>query len=117
MATAPTIAAEEPVFSSNDSHMHINPDAKARREKLGLVLKAGETDEVEAAGPHFLCKVCYPNGDGPPPERPSNKTYDRSLEIAEASEKEALKAKVAELSEYIDQQRALAKAKPANNKP
>lgn len=118
MATAPTIDLDTPQFSSNDSHIHINLEGKARRERLNLTLKAGETDEIDAAGPTHLCVQCnkaHMEAFGvpvPPPARPSNKTYDRSLEIAEENEKVALRAKVADLEAYVESQRAKERAAP-----
>lgn len=112
----PTIADESPPFSSNDSHIHQSPEAKARRERLGITLKAGETDEVDAPGPAHLCKVCSPNGEIPPPERPGNRTYDHSIELAEENEKEELKRRVADLEELVRSQnrpKTAAPAKPA----
>lgn len=112
MATAPTIDLDTPQFSSNDSHIHLNVEGKARRERLNLTLKAGETDEIDAAGPQHLCVQCnaaHQKEFGvpfPPPARPSNKTYDRSLEIAEANENARLKEQVADMSEWIAKQKA-----------
>lgn len=112
MATAPTIDTDTPQFSSNDSHIHVNLEGAARGKKLNVTLKPGETYEIDAAGPQHLCVQCnaaHMKEFGvpvPPPARPSNKTYDRSLEIAEAAENERLKAEVADLKEYVRAQRA-----------
>jgi hypothetical protein len=120
MATAPTIENDTPQFSSNDSHIHLNVEGKARRERLNLKLKAGETDEIDAAGPQHLCVQCnaaHMKEFGipvPAPARPSNKTYDRSLEIAEANENIRLKQEVADLKEYVEAQRAKERQKSPN---
>jgi hypothetical protein len=109
----PTVADEAPAYSSNDSHVHYSADAKARHERLGLALKPGETFEVDAPGPQHLCKQCSPNGEIAPPERPSNRTYDTSLQRAEENEKEELKRRVADLEELVRSQGRAKTAPPA----
>lgn len=103
---------DAPPYSSNDSHVHFSAEAKARHERLGLTLKPGETFEVDAPGPQHLCKQCSPNGEIAPPDRPSNRTYDTSLQRAEENEKEELKRRVADLEELVRSSQGRAKTAP-----
>lgn len=89
-------------FSTNDSHIHLDLEAPAKRARLRTELKPGETDEVLVPGPRQFCQQCNPDGTLPQPARPSNATYDRTFAARKQDETDAMKREIAELREMLN---------------
>lgn len=108
----PAILDEEIVvdYSTNDSHIHLDPDAATRRARLQLTLKPGETDEVSVPGTRANCPQCVADGTYKPVVRPSNQTYDLTFATRKRDEMIDLKREVAELKEMLNLQMESKKA-------
>lgn len=102
----PAILDEEQTvdFSTNDSHIHLDHDAPARRARLRMELKPGETDEVSVPGTRYQCKQCNPDGTLEPLVRANNGTYDLSASRRKQDEVTELRRELAEMKELMNLQ-------------